>query len=70
MRGQLPDLARDSDRQRENDERIAWAVTMLAATVALAVVWPIAAVMMVTVAAAWAPCATTGRGPRRALLFF
>ena len=58
MWGQLPDLARDRDRdrqrQRESDERIAWAVTMLAATAALAVVWPIAAVMAVTVAAAWA----------------
>jgi hypothetical protein len=47
-------LERDRQRQRESDERSAWAVTMLAAVAALAVLWPIAAVMAVTVAAAWA----------------
>jgi hypothetical protein len=55
---QLPDLARERDRDRQNrsdgDERIAEAVGMLALTAAMAVVWPIAAVMLVTVAAAWA----------------
>jgi hypothetical protein len=43
------------DRQRHHDDgRAAQAVTMTAAAAVLAVLWPIAAVMAVTVAAAWA----------------
>jgi hypothetical protein len=45
---------RDRDRQRDSDDQIAQGVVMLAATAALAVVWPVMAVMAVTVAAAWA----------------
>ena len=52
---QQPDRdTRDRERDREREERAAQAVTMLAAVAVLAVLWPIVAVMAVTVAAAWA----------------
>jgi hypothetical protein len=64
----LPDSGKDRDRDRRprsrqrhqgqgddrQGERIAQGVTVLAAAAALAVLWPIVAVMAVTVAAAWA----------------
>lgn len=45
---------RDRHPERDRDERTAQAVTMLAMTAALAVVWPVLLVMAVTMAAAWA----------------
>lgn len=44
----------DDQRRADREERAAFAITMIAAAAILALVWPVLAVMAVTVAAAWA----------------
>lgn len=46
--------ARDRERRQQREDRAAWAVTALLGAGVLAVLWPVMAVMAVTVAAAWA----------------